>query len=385
MTKKRANNEGSIYKRSYGSWSVQVSLQGRRLSRTFKTQRECQEWVKKTRGQIDDGMTYDATKITLSEFLAEWLISTKTFKARSTWQHYEQLIRSYISPNIGKIKVQSLKPEHIQSFYNRLFDSQVGIYTIRKIHITLHSALQQAVKTGMIGRNPASLAKPPREPATEIAILNENEVSQLLLSAQGHRWEALFHLAVVSGMRQMELLGLKWSDLDWINQTIKVERQLERPNGDGVKFSSPKTLYGKRSISIGRKTIDILREHYKAQSLKQKSAGDSWQDHGLIFTTNLGTPIHPRNLIRTFKRLLQNAGLPSIRFHDLRHTAASLLLNQGIPVITVSRRLGHAKASITLDVYGHLIPSMQNNLGDLLDEMVTPVAVKFDEKVEQGA
>jgi integrase len=237
----------------------------------------------------------------------------------------------------------------------------------------------------MIGRNPASFAKPPREPASEMAILTESQVSQLLVAAQGHRWEALFHLAVISGMRQMELLGTKWNDLDWLRQTLKIERQLVRPDGNGVQFTAPKTRFGRRSIALGSKTIEVLRAHYERQQVERLAAGKEWQEYGLIFTTGLGTPIHPRNLVRAFKQLLNDAGLPSVRFHDLRHTNASLLLNQGKPVIAVSRRLGHAKASITLDIYGHLISSMQNDIGDMIDDLVMPVPVHLDEKVESGS
>ena len=385
MAKKRANSEGSIYKRANGTWSVQATLQGHRLSQTFKTQGECQEWLKKTRGQIDDGMTLASTKISLREFLTGWLTSTKTTIGPRTWQHYEQLIRTYIIPNLGEIKVRDLRPENIQAFYNRLFDGEVGVYTIRKIHITLHSALQQAVRTGMIGRNPASFAQPPKEPANEMSILNESQVSQLLVAAQGHRLEALIHLAVISGMRQMELLGLKWSDLDWIRQTLKIERQLLKPDGNGVRFSAPKTRYGKRSIALGKKTVEILRKHYEQQQADQRKAGEAWKEYGLIFTTQNGTPINARNLLRDYKKLLHSAGLPPIRFHDLRHTAASILLNQGVPVIIVSRRLGHARASITLDIYGHLIPTMQNEVAEMIDDLVMPVAVKLEKKVESGS
>ena len=385
MAKKRGNNEGSIYKRANGTWSVQATLQGRRLSHTFKTQWECQEWLKKTRSQIDNGMTLASTKISLGEYLTSWLTSTKTSKAPNTWQHYKRLIRNYIIPNLGEIKVRDLRPENIQAFYNRLFDRQVGVYTIRKIHGTLHSALQQAVKTCMIGRNPASFAQPPREPANEMDILTESQVGQLLVAAQGHRLEALYYLAVISGMRQMELLGLKWNDLDWVKQTLKIERQLLRPDGDGVNFSSPKTRYGKRSIALGTKTIEILRKHHERQQAERLKGSEVWKEYGLIFTTSNGTPIHPRNLLRDFKKLLHDTGLPPFRFHDLRHTAASILLNQGIPVITVSRRLGHARASITLDIYGHLIPTMQNDVAELIDDLVMPVAVQLYKKVEAGS
>ncbi len=173
---------------------------------------------------------------------------------------------------------------------------------------------------------------------------------------------------------------MKWTDLDWVRQSLKVERQLLRPDGDGIEFSSPKTSYGKRSLALGRKTIDVLRTHNGRQQAERLAAGDKWVENGLIFANSLGGPIHPRNLLRNFKQLLRDAGLPAIRFHDLRHTAASLMLNAGIPVIVVSRRLGHARASITLDVYGHLIPSLQAEAAEKIDELVTPVAVEFDHK-----
>jgi integrase len=377
MARKRANKEGTIYKLSSGRWCAQLSLDAQRMSRTFDTQKEGLDWIRKTRGQIDDGMNYANTKITLGEFLKGWLTSNTATRQRSTWVKNEQICRGYIIPNLGHVKIRDLRPEHIQGLYRSLLDQRIGTYTIIKVHTVLHSALQQATLTGMISRNPASYAQLPREPANEMAILNESQVSQLLVAANGHRWEALYHLAIVTGMRQMEILGLKWTDLDWLRQTLKVERQLIRPDGNGVEFSSPKTRYGKRSIALGGKTVDVLRAHLLYQQGEKTAAGEAWIETGLIFTNSLGGPIDPRNLLRNYKQLLRDAGLPAIRFHDLRHTAASLMLNAGIPVIVVSRRLGHAKASITLYVYGHLIPSMQSEAAELIDQMVTPVAVEF--------
>lgn len=162
-------------------------------------------------------------------------------------------------------------------------------------------------------------------------------------------------------------------NLDWIKQTLRVERQLAKPDGTGVKFSAPKTRHGRRTVALGSRSIETLRTHYEHQQVERISAGDCWQEYDLIFTTRNGTPIHPRNIYRDYKKLLKNAGLPDIRFHDLRHTAASLMLNNGIPPIVVSRRLGHARASITLDVYGHLIPSMQIEAAETIDDLVTPV------------
>ncbi len=183
--------------------------------------------------------------------------------------------------------------------------------------------------------------------------------------------EALLHLAASTGMRQMEILGLKWSDLDWIKKTLKVERQLVR--GEGVQFSQPKTRHGRRIVVLGDRTIENLRRQYDRQNGARRKFGESWSKHGLIFTSANGSPIHFRVLMRYFKNLLKAAGLPEIRFHDLRHTAASQMLNHGIPVIVVSRRLGHARPSITLDIYGHLIPGMQEEAALMIDDLITPV------------
>jgi integrase len=381
MAMKRANGEGSIHKRSNSTWEVQASLEGRRLSRTFKTQKECQEWLKKTRGQIDDGMTFASTKLRLGEYLSGWLSSSKTSLRRSSWIHYDQLNRQYITPGIGHIRLKDLKTEHVQGFYNRLLEEGVGIHTVLYTHAVLHRALEQAVKASMLTRNPASYTQLPKKPVTGMEILNESQVSQLLVAAKGNRLEALFHLALITGARQMELLGLKWSDLDWVKQTLKVERQLLRPDGDGIKFSAPKTRYGRRVITLGGKTIEVLRKHYDLQERERLAAGYTWKEYGLIFTSRIGTPIQYHHLLNNFHNLLKCAGLPIIHFHGLRHTCASLLLNQGVPVIEVSRRLGHSRASITLDVYGHLIPGMQSEVADLIDDLVTPVAVHIDQKV----
>ena len=189
------------------------------------------------------------------------------------------------------------------------------------------------------------------------------------------RWCAQVTL---EGQRISKAFDTQKEGLDWIRQTLRVEPQLSRPDGNGVQFSAPKTRFGKRTIALGSKTIEVLRAHYERQQVIRITAGDGWQEYGLIFITSQGSPIHPRNLLREFKKLLRDAGLPDIRFHDLRHTAASLMLNNNIPPIVVSRRLGHAKASITLDVYGHLIPSMQTEAAEKIDELIMPVVVQLE-------
>ena len=375
MARRRGNHEGSIHQLPSGTYRAQITLQGQRLSFTASTRKQCQEWLKQTYRQIDDGLSLTATKITLGEYMSNWLSTTKSAIRHTTWVHYEQVTRCYIVPWIGQLKIRELRPEHIQGLYISLQEQGVGAWTIQKIHGVLHSALGYALKLGMIGRNPISIAQPPKAPAKEMTILNESQVNQLLVIATAHRWQALFHLAIATGAREMELLGLRWNDLDWVRQTLKVERQLVRPNGNGVQFSAPKTRFGKRSIALGSKTIDVLRMHYERQQTERLAAGEQWEEYDLIFTTSNGTPIHPRNLLRDFKKLLKETGLSPIRFHDLRHTAASLMLNHNVPPIVVSRRLGHAKASITLDVYGHLIPSLQTEAAEMIDDLITPISL----------
>ncbi len=385
MAKIRGKNEGSIQQRQNGTWRAQVSLEGRRLSFTGKTRRECQEWLKKTIGQIDKGMTFTSTTLTLGEYLQSWLNSIKASKRLNTWLGYEQLIRNHVIPHLGKIKLKDLSPDQIQTFYNHLLATDVGAYSVIKIHILLHSALEQAVKVGLATRNVTHAAIPPKPPVKEMAILEESQISQLLVAAKGGRFEALLHLAVATGMRQMELLGLKWTDLDWVKQTLKVERQLERSTSDQVKFALPKTNQGRRTLALGNQTMTVLRKHYERQNEERKAAGVGWKEFGLIFTTKVGTPLNYRNLLRDFKLLLKAAGLPELRFHDLRHTAASLMLTHDIPVIVVSRRLGHAKPSITLDVYGHLIPSIQAEAAQKIDELITPVEIQSQDQLHPTA
>ena len=208
---------------------------------------------------------------------------------------------------------------------------------------------------------------------------DENQAQQLLLTAKvtNDRFSALYHLAIATGMRQGELLALKWSDIDWEFSSLQVQRQLSKNKGGGFTFTAPKTKSGTRRIDLGRTTLEVLKEHQQNQFEEIIASEDAWQDHNLVFPSSIGTPLDRDNLRRRYKKLLKKAGLPEIRFHDLRHTAASLMLNNNIPVIVVSRRLGHAQPSITLDVYGHLIPTKQQEVASLMDQLLTPIQIQI--------
>ena len=375
MAKKRGNNEGSIHRRKNGTWRAQVTLQGQRLSHTAKTRRECQDWLKQMLNQIDNGLTYKGTLITYQEYLSDWLVSIEPTLRPTTHYHYSQIVRDHIVPILGEIKLLDLRPDHIQNLYNQKRKSGLGIRTIQLTHSVVHRSLVHALRLGLIHRNPAATVIRPKPEQKEMKIYDEGQISQFLVAAKGNRFEALYHLAISTGMRQGELLGLLWTDLDWLKQTLHVQRQLRKVPGKGYSFQPPKTKYGRRMITLGSNTIQKLREHQRLNQEERIEAGIRWQENNLIFPSTVGTPMEQRNLHRDFKSIIKKAGLPDIRFHDLRHTAASIMLNHGVPVIVVSRRLGHSKPSITLDIYGHLIPGMQAEIAEQIDELITPVEI----------
>jgi integrase len=373
---RRGHNEGTYYQLPNGKWRVQVTIDGKRIGHVG-TRTECRKWAEDILGQIDKGLTFEGTRKTLSEFFDEWLKSARPSLRPRTWDQYDQVARKYIIPELGKLKLKDLTPSRVQAFYNHLQDEKISDYMIIKIHAILHRALAHALEVGLIGRNPADPIIVPKEPDNEMKILDESQVSRFLIAAKESRFEALYYIAVTTGMRQMEMLGLLWSDLDWQNQTITVQRQLVRKKEDDKIFAPPKTKFGKRVVALGSQAMEVLRAHYQRQQLDRQVAGKRWHETGLIFTSTIGTPMMYRNLTRDFKAVLKRASL-DIRFHDLRHTAISLMLNHNVPLIVVSRRVGHANPSITLNKYGHLIPHMQEDAAQLMDELVMPIEINLN-------
>lgn len=372
---RRSNNEGTITKRPNGKWRAQISLDGKRLSHNGDTKAECQRWLRQTRDQIEQGLSYVGSQMTLTEFFTNWIQTVKTSLRPKTATQYQQIIRDYIIPGLGDIKAKDLRPEAIDNFYQKLLLAEVGLRTVRYVHSVLHTGLEKAAKLGLVGRNPVDSATPPRLVNQEMLVLDESQVVRFLVAVDNSRNKALYHLAVKTGMRQAELLGLKWVDLDWVSGYLQVRRQVQRIPGKGFIFCEPKTKSGRRTIQLGEIMIQTLREHAKDQRLEKAAMGERWQETGLLFPSSVGTPLDLRNLFREYKQLLEVAGLPSIRFHDLRHTAASIMLKHNVPILTVSRILGHSKPSVTLDIYGHLIPGMQSVAAKIMDDVITPVKV----------
>ncbi len=373
MAKKRGNGEGSIYRRPNATWYAQVSLQGKRIGHGFKTRGEAQLWIRQTLDKIDNGMTLLSLTRSLEEHLNYWLENEKAVMRPSTWTHYSQLVHMYIIPNLGKIKLNDLQTDNVQLFYTHLVRQRIGVHTIRKIHAVLHRSINWAVETNIIGRNPVSFAHQPQKPPSEIGVLNKDQARQFVRSIIGHKWEALFRLEIVTGMREMEILGLRWNDIDVDRKTVIVHRQLVRSDKTGLILLEPKTRAGRRSIDLDIITIELLKKHNEWQQSQRLLAGSGWKESGLLFTNSIGSPIDPTKLRNEFYKLLDMSGLPKIHFHDLRHTVASLLLNNGVPAIVVSKRLGHARVSITEDIYGHLLPGLQTEAAQIISDLVTPI------------
>jgi integrase len=377
MATKRNNHEGSICQLPSGSWRVQAYAKGKRISHTEKRKADAITWLRNMNQEIESGLNIPVSKMTLLEYLDSWLIGMRSSVRSRTSGQYEMTIKRYILPSLEKTLLIDLTSASIQNLYNQKLAQGIHPRTIKMIHTVFHSSLEQAVMLGLIQRNPALAVKLPRYEIPEMKFFNEEQVNRFLSAAHGERYETIYHLEIATGLRQSEILGLCWKDLDWEKSTLIVQHQLKRQFKLGDYFSQPKTRAGRRSLILGKKTLSKLRDHWSNQLEEKRFAGDRWQENDLIFTSTVGTPIDQANLYKSFKVLLKKSGLPDIRFHDLRHTAATLMLNHGVPAIVVSRRLGHSRVSITLDIYGHLIPEMQNEAAEMIDDLITPIEVSI--------
>jgi integrase len=360
LAKRRGNNEGTIYKRG-NRWCAQVSVNGRRLTKYSDTQTEVREWLKETINQADNGIA--VTPQTLGEFLDAWLEAVKPSLRLRTYETYRSNIRHHLRPKLGRIKLRDLRPDHIQRYYADELRAGVGVPTVRLSHAVLHRALAYSVKWNLLARNVVDAVAPPKEETPEMSVWNADQVKCFLRTIQGHRWETLFYLAVTTGMRQGELLGLLWSDLDWDTGQLRIQRQAYRG-----KLVELKTSSSRRLIALGDVALQKLHERQEHQAHEHEWG--SWTEMGLIFTTRTGRPIGVASLYKIFKHFIHRAGLPEIRFHDLRHTAATLMLQRGVHPKIVQERLGHSNISMTLNIYSHALPSLQEDAANDIDNFL---------------
>ena len=360
---RRGNGEGTITRRKDGRWEARYyvpTLNGTKRKVLYgKTQAEVRDKLTKARSECIDGIMCDDENMTVGEYLDVWLKGTVYGSVRrSTYDRDTNLVNNHIEPVLGGVKLKRLNSAHVQSFYRNRLDKGLSASTVHKMHDILRRGLAQAVKWHLLPRNVADVVKPPRPVPKEMVALSADETRRLLEAAGGDRLEALYILAVHTGMRQGEMLALRWQDVDMESAVMSVRRTLTRSGGK-VVFGEPKTKKSRRSIRLTPQAVEALRSHLERQLEDMEILGDHYQDQGLVFTTNTGGPINPSNLRqRSFAQLLKRAGLPHMRFHDLRHTCATLLLSRGVHPKFVQELLGHATIAITLDTYSHVMPSM---------------------------
>ena len=373
---KRGNGEGTISRRKNGGWMAQYvvhTAEGRKRRTIYgKTRKEVADKLAKAVSDREGGLVFDAGGLGVGGYLDRWLAdSVKDTVRISTYQGYERICRRHIKPTLGRVKLKDLSVVHVRGLYRERLDSGLAPRMVQLIHVVLHKALKQAVMDGLIPRNVTEAVKAPRPEKKEIEPLSPEQARVLLDAASeaGDRFEALYVLAVSTGMRQGELLGLKWEDVDFEAGTLQVRRTLSTATGGGFRFGAPKTAKSRRSIRLPGMALSALRKHRKAQLEERIKLAGLFVDHGMVFATKTGTPVMRQDLIvRSFKPLLKRAGLPDIRFHDLRHTCATLLLAKGVHAKLVQELLGHSTISITLDTYSHVLPGMGDAAAGAMDE-----------------
>jgi integrase len=373
---KRGNGEGSITRRKNGGWMAQYTVdtaEGRKRKTLYgRTRQEVATKLSKALSDRDGGLVFEAGKLTVGEHMARWLSdSVRATVRRSTFVRYEQVTRLHVVPAFGRVKLKNLTPAHVRGLYQEKLNEGLAPRTVQYVHATLHKALKQAVADGLIPRNVTEAVKAPRPQKKEVRPLDAVQARAFLEAARGDRLEALFVVAVTAGLREGEILGLRWEDLDLAAGKLAVRRFLDYGGKEPV-FEPPKNGNG-RSIKLTRRAVEALERHRPAQNAERLRLGALWEDHGLVFPAHTGKPMRSYSLTGgPYLRLLKRAGSSEkTRFHDLRHTCATLLLKRGVHPKLVQELLGHKTISITLDIYSHVLPGMGDAAAGEMDEALS--------------
>ena len=381
MTKRRGRGEGSIFERDDGQWCASVTVgyteTGKRRRRSVygRTKAAVQEKLVRMQSASLDGMLGDTNRMTVGKYLEHWLeTSAKTTVRPTTYRRYEGIVRMYVNPHLGGVRLSQLQPSQVQALYTRLEGDGATPRTRAITHAVLHTALKQAMKWNFVVRNVCDAVTKPRAVRKEMRVLNADEVAVLFEAARSDRLSALYVLAITTGLRLGELLGLQWPDVDMRGLTLAVRRTLVDMSTKRF-VAEPKTSKGRRQVELPEMAITALRQH--RERMLAEGITTEW-----VFSDTLGGSLRQTNVRRrSFEPLLARAKLPKIRFHDLRHTAATLLLQQGVHPKIVQERLGHSQIAMTLDTYSHVLPSMQRAAATKLDELFSAPSAEIGYKL----
>jgi len=375
-------SRGSIIKRGT-TYSVVLDLgrgpDGKRIRRWhsgFRTKRDAERARVELLARVDQGTYVEPSRLTVAVFLRDQWLPGLAGQVRPTTLHaYRTNLARYVVPRVGATLLQRLTPAHLNGLYAVLLAAggrdggPLSARTVQATHMTIRKALGDAARWGLVHRNVAALASPPRPRRAQMHSWTAAELRAFLDHIAGERLAAVWMLAASTGMRRGELLGLRWVDVDLDRARVAVRQTLVQA-GRQVVTSEPKTSRGRRSIALDPRTVATLRAWRTAQAAERLAWGAAWTDSGLVFTREDGTPLHPEWLSDAFAWRIGRAGLPRIRFHDLRHTHASLGLAAGIPIKVMSERLGHTSSSFTADAYQHVTPALEEQAAATVARLV---------------
>jgi integrase len=307
-------------------------------------------------------------------YLRSWLGHARTRVRATTYRGYESLLRNHVVPHIGSIPLPELEPLRLQALYAQLLTAPrpLATGTVLNLHLVLTQAFGQAVRWGLLERNPASGAQPPRPRRAELTVIDETLATRLLATTYGTAYELPAAIAIATGMRRGEILALRWCDTDPSLSVAHVRRSLQSTL-DGPVFEKPKTKRSQRAVVLGAFLRPYLLRQHDDQARRRVALADAWHEHDLVIDSGDGSPINPDTLSSGWTRFIRTVGLPHVRFHDLRHAHATLMLSKGVHPKIVSERLGHASIGITLDTYSHVLPSMQEEAARAFDELFDAV------------
>jgi integrase len=384
MANRRGHGEGGIRQRADGRYEATVSLgwrNGKRHRKSIygRTRREVADKLAAALKAQMDGIEFVPETQTVGNYLDDWLEYIRPRVRPSTWKRYEVNVRVHIKPALGQVRLARLSPQHLTRFYGERQAARLAPRTVLQLHRLIHGAIKQAVRWNLVLRNVADLVDPPRAPRLDVQTYTAEEVRTLLAAAAGDQFEALYVLAVTTGMRQGELLGLRWRDVNLDANMLQVRFALQRMPDKTLHLVEPKTNSSRRKVYLSVVAVDALRRHKVRQANERLQLGAQWEDHDLVFPNHTGRPMSGLSLYQThYLPMLWRAGLPRRRFHDLRHTAATLLLEANVNTKVVSELLGHTQVSTTMDIYQHVTPPMQQHAAGVFDDLLSdPLAVNL--------
>lgn len=370
-------------KKDGASWYVLFDLgkdpvtgkRKQKKKRGFKRQGDAQKYLTEQLNAINKGTYFEPKDIKFGEYLDYWIENhAKPNTAVRTLEGYNYIVQQHLKPTLGNVKIAHLLPSHLQEYYSqKLADEEqnkkgLSAQSVKHHHRLIHKALKDAVKWQFIGRNVAEAVTPPKVKKVEMKIWNAEQVKIFLNAAKESVYYPVYLTAIHTGMRRGEVLGLRWQDVDFDDDKIYVRQALQEVKKVGLTFKEPKS--GKsRSITIPAFLKKELKKVYKQNLENKLSFGQLYNDFDLIFSQKNGKPIQPTELARNYRKCVEKSCLPYIRFHDLRHTHATILFKLGEHPKQVSERLGHSTIGITLDTYTHMLPSMQKETALKLEEL----------------